>query len=258
MQVTCIWNLKIRDKIKLDMKKIFAPMGLAAFFSIFCLQNVAAKESLLLAGFQAGTENEQYYYFGGVVPLRQQDKLGNGWVQTWWIDNATYQFTSGATLVRAQAPGLRYSIGRQYSRKGAGGGWQLGVSARNTRLNPSLPMLIAKGLNTGIYALLEGQRDLRNRWKLGLIGSSVAGSFVSYWARVRLVKTASSERRLQGIEYVISGDPDYQLTTIAYVNGGWKVGDARVTARAGISKTRGMSQSVFIGFEWVRYRSGVK
>ncbi|MFN3543944.1 MAG: cellulose biosynthesis protein BcsS [Thiobacillus sp.] len=208
---------------------------------------VNAQDAVALAGAEAGKGNG-YAYLGTVLPL-PGNRLGNGWVQRYWLDYTSYRYEKGpGAEIDATVVGGEAALGFQES--GASGWWAAYLGARygNTRLSPDDPTNEDEGGRLRAKLQLEGETAVSPSWRLNGIVSHLVGHS-SYWLRVRAETTLGNGLRV-GPEFVAQGDPNYRLHTLGVFVGGIKAGrNAALTLKGGLSKLESDSAGAYVGVE---------
>ncbi len=149
-------------------------------------------------------------YAGLIAPIHSRfGRLGNGFVQRWWVDRLTYSYDNNGQNTQAEQLGAEGSLG--YQKSGAWGSWAIfaGAVYRDTNFSPDALNNPARGGFVRGRIQIEGERILNQNWRVNLNANYVTGQD-SYWARGRLLYNLNA-RRLIGPEVVVLGDPNFQI-----------------------------------------------
>lgn len=217
--------------------------------AILCssMSAVRASDSIALTGFESAKNNG--YYYLGFLNAFDGSRLGNGYVQRFWVDYLTYQYSNGSADINAKAPGLAYSLGYQKTTDQYNWGAYLGIQGRRTNLTPDDPGNDSRGNRGAAVVAIEGRYKPTDFIAAELMANYAANT--GYWSRARIpigtqVKT--------GPEYSIQGNPSYQNQKI-----GWFVSDIdlgsgfKTGGKVGYSKNNGLGGSIYFGLELSKY-----
>jgi hypothetical protein len=222
--------------------QIIALVALALPFRIS-----SAEGSLALTGFESAKNNG--YYYVGFLNAFEGSRLGNGYVQRFWVDYLTYQYNNGAADINAKAPGLSYSLGYQKSTNTQSWGAYLGLQGRKTNLMPDDPGNDSRGNHGSLVIALEGKQKLVDNLAVELMGNYAPNT--GYWSRARIPFGSTVKT---GPEYAIQGNPSYQNQKV-----GWFISDIdlgsgfKTGAKAGYSRNNGLGGSMYFGLDLTKY-----
>jgi hypothetical protein len=210
-----------------------------------------ARDLLLLGGAEGGGWHRSYNYYGfaAVVAPLFSEKLGDGFVQKYWLDVVGYDYPAGERTVDAAAVALEGALGVQ---TGSEHGW-LGLYAggrfADTWLSPDDPGSRVRGRHLRPKLQVEGERRLAADWKVNAIGSYIVGSD-SYWARGRgLFRLYDAV--FSGPELVVQGDPEYRAWQYGWVLTGFApVRNSSLGVKAGVRKTEHADAGGYLGVEF--------
>lgn len=210
--------------------------------------NLKAEESILLFG--AEKEKEAgYYYLGHVAPL-QDSKLGNGYVQRFWLDYNNFNYDLNSSNIDAKAKGISYALGYQglldnsFSYAGF-----IGAGFRNTDLSPNDPGNKSEGSKLNAMLIIEAEKKFTNFYKLNFYASSEP-NVDSYWSRL---KFSFGDHIKIGPEFTMQGDPSYDTKKIALFVSDIDISkETKMGLKIGQSKTNGLEREAFIGIEFVK------
>lgn len=187
---------------------------------------------LLLAGAEVRNQGAYYAYLGTILPLPGNNRLGDGWVQRYWLDLVGYNYKKDEERIDANARGLEAAIGYQKSPQWGSWGVYLGLRYQNTSLSPFDPDSKVRGNQllpkvqaeitvpfasswqfSGIASYIPTATDLRTN-----VSAMDTRSIDGYWFRVRVLKTLANTH-VVGPELIFQGDPNYNATKIGVVYG---------------------------------------
>lgn len=204
------------------------------------LPQAYAAERLIFAGAEKRRHGEHYAYLGALLPLPGANRLGDGWVQRYWVDTYRYAYdVSNPALypvdpqtIRARARGVEAAVGYQFER----GRWQVagyaGLRHTETRFAPDDPGSRVRGSRLWPKFQFEIGTDLASRWRTDNIVAYTAG-LDGYWLRSRLTRATASGYEI-GPELVILGDRDFKALKAGVVVGGLRpTPDSRLALRLG-------------------------
>lgn len=214
-----------------------APLPSLLFLSAFLLAPALARaEGLLLGGVQFATR-APYAYLGTIVPLPGQ-RLGDGWVQRYWLDALRYEYDGAPGRVEAKGWGAEAMLGLQRSSPRGYAAGYLGLRAQNTVLSPSDPGNSAEGGQAGLKVQIEGERAIDAAWRVNGIANYSTASY-DYWTRGRLLRGLPGGTYL-GPELIVQGNRDYNLRALGLVYGGLRPlgGALSVSVKGGYQDTR--------------------
>lgn len=210
------------------------------------LPTAAQAERMWLAGAEAGADAE-YAYLGTIAPW-PGGRLGEGLATRLWVDWLHYTFESGGREVEADAPGAEAALGYLWSFTDGGAGAYLGAAYRNTSLDPSDAQSEVEGAQVGAKVQIEARRRI-SRWRTEGIAAFTT-NVDAYWARGRL-GYATGWGYTQGVELVVQGGPDYEITQAGLVFGDIPLGAGHVHLKAGVRHTEDVGDTGYIGVELV-------
>ena len=206
----------------------------------------SAQRGIALAGMEV-SRDDQYAYLGAVLPLPGQ-RLGNGFVQRYWIDYIGYRYQQSALQdIDAKVLGGEAALGFQQAESGSWWGAYLGARYANTRLSPDDPGNDDRGPRWRAKLQIEGETSLAGNWRInGILSHQIAND--DYWARVRLQTTFKNKWHV-GPEFVAQGDSNYSAQKLgAYVGNIW-LGGSALTLKAGVNNPEDFSRSMYAGAE---------
>lgn len=184
-----------------------------------------AEGRLLLAGTELRQRGEHYLYAGALLPLPGNNRLGQGWVQRYWLDGNRYGYdVSNPSLyptdpqrIGARSHGAEAALGYHVTR----GTWTVagyaGLRYTDVTFSPDDPGSRVRGANLWPKLQLEVSTPVGSRWRTQNIGAWTFG-LQSYWMRSRWLRTADSGVDVGG-ELVLLGDRDFSATKLGLVVG---------------------------------------
>lgn len=211
----------------------------------FAWAGAAAQERHLYLGGE-GSGRDFYTYAGTTVPF-PRNRIGNGWVQRYWLDYYGYQYEGGPGKVDARAWGLEGLLG--YTTTTAGGAWggvYMGARYSSTDLSPNDPAAEVNGGAFGAKLQIEGETPVATNLRLSGIASYVTATS-GYWARARALYAMPNGLRT-GPEMVVAGNPEYDAQRYGLVVGGFRVLGATLDLKGGYS-TGSSGSSAYGGLE---------
>jgi len=206
-----------------------------------------AQSGHFLAGGEASAR-DFYTYVGAVLPL-PGNRLGQGFVQRYWLDYFGYEFQGAPGEVRARAWGAEALVGYQTSSQRNWGSLYVGVRYTDTTLTPADPGADVSGSAFGVKVLAEGETWLDERWRVNGI-ASYAFAQSGYWVRGRALRTLPNRLHL-GPEVVLAGNPDYDTQRYGLVLGGFRALGGSLDVKGGYS-TGSSGSSGYGGIEFFR------
>ncbi len=238
----------------LDGGKLGVIFLLAWYFSVlfFPTGNARADNWIGLTGGEVAGDGNAYAFAGAIKPLGRGSKLGQGWVQRYWLDWAGYRFDVGGEEIRARAPGVSAAVGYQ---RGIAGGYMagyVGLGYRDTRLSPDKPQVKARGGQSSFQMLGEIDRRINDQWRFTGAAHLAFGPD-SYWTRAKFLFPTASGPYWRGVEIVFQGDSDYRAVKAGYVLDEWRIGrGVNANFKLGILKTEGLATRAYAGIEFVK------
>lgn len=207
-----------------------------------------AQDRIALAGVEASRDN-RYAYMGTVLPL-PGSRLGQGYVQRYWLDYVAYRYEKTPQLeIDTRMTAVEAALG--YQQSGASGWWgaYLGARHASTRLRPDDPDNDDRGRRLRAKLQLEGETGIAAGWRINGIASHLVGD-ANYWARVRL-QTQLRNRWHVGPEVIAQGDSNYSAYKVGAFVGNIGLGpSAALTLKAGVSKPEDDPASAYLGAEF--------
>lgn len=194
-------------------------------------------------------KDDYYFSLGTVLPLLPGSRLGNGWVQRYWLDTFTYDYESNGRRIDANVWGGEAMLGYQASRPGLSGAAYLGVRYSNASLSPDDPSNDIRGDNFWLKGQLEGEAALDRKWRVNGIVSYLFG-LDGYWSRVRLLRSLSGTHFI-GPEAIAQGDPKYNAYKLGVAVGGFQPVDKVFVTFKGGYRWQSGANSPYAGFEVV-------
>lgn len=202
--------------------------------------------------FLAGGElsgRDYYTYLGTIIPF-PGSRLGNGWVQRYWVDYYGYGYAGGPGTVDATAWGAEALLGYQVSDpKRNWAALYLGARYTDTRLSPDDPGSDVRGGQLGVKAQAEGETWLAERLRANGI-ASYTFSTSGYWTRARVLQTLPNNLHT-GPEVVFAGNPEYNVWRLGMVVGGFRPLGGYLDLKGGYSSSSNGS-SAYGGIEFYR------
>ena len=195
-----------------------ARLAACAVLLLSLAPSVARAEGLVLGGAQFATR-APYGYLGTIIALPGQ-RLGDGWVQRYWVDALRYEYDGGPGRVEAKAWGVEAMLGVQSSTARSHAAGYLGLRAQNTLLSPFDPGNRAEGRRTGLKLQIEGEQAIARSWRVNGIANYSTATY-DYWTRGRLLHGLAGGTYL-GPELIVQGNRDYNLRAVGLVFGGLK------------------------------------
>jgi hypothetical protein len=231
------------DGLKLMVKTLL----MAALLYGAVITPASAQSGIALAGMEV-SRDDQYAYLGAVLPLPGQ-RIGNGFVQRYWIDYIGYRYQQSALQdIDARVVGGEAALGFQKAQSGSWWGAYLGARYANTRLSPDDPGNEDRGARWRAKLQIEGETRLAGNWRINGILSHQIGND-DYWGRVRLQTTLRNAWHV-GPEFVAQGGSNYSAQKLgAYVGNIW-LGGSALTLKAGVNNPEDFSRSMYAGAEF--------
>jgi hypothetical protein len=207
-----------------------------------------AQEGIVLSGVEASRDN-QYAYLGVVMPLSGQ-RLGQGFVQRYWLDYTGYSYEKQPfQTIDSAVMAVEAALGYQQSNASSWWAGYLGTNYADTRLSPNDPDNTNQGRQWYARLQLEGETDVAAGWRGNGIASYVIGDF-NYWARLRLQTTLGNQLHI-GPELVVQGDSYYDAYELGMFVGNIKLGEtSALTLKGGVSQSSNESASLYLGAEF--------
>lgn len=207
-----------------------------------------AQEGIVLTGVEASRDN-QYAYLGMVMPLSGQ-RLGQGFVQRYWLDYTGYSYEKQPfQTIDSAVTAVEAALGYQQSNANSWWAGYLGAHYADTRLSPNDPDNTNEGRQWHARLQLEGETDVAEGWRGNGIVSYLVGDF-NYWARLRLQTTLGNQLHV-GPELIVQGDSYYDAFKLGVFVGNIKLGEtSAVTLKGGVNKTSNESASLYLGAEF--------
>lgn len=211
---------------------------------------------LVLAGTEMRMRGERYGYLGVLLPLPGNNRLGEGWVQRYWLDGNRYgydvsdpaRFPVDPQRIRARSLGGEAAIGYHFT----SGDWAVagyaGLRYSDTKFSPDDTGSRVRGADLWPKLQLEIAAPVGQRWHTRHIAAWTFG-LQSYWVRTRWMRSLESGLELGG-EAVALGDRDYSAAKAGLVLGGlvpWP--GSSLVVRAGYHFQRS-AHSPYVGVEF--------
>jgi hypothetical protein len=229
-----------------SMKSTFQALGLlgAALWAFPSW----AQEGIVLTGVEA-SRDKQYGYLGVVMPLSGQ-RLGQGFVQRYWLDYNAYRYEKQAyQYIDSAATAVEAALGYQGSTERSWWAAYLGANYADTRLSPNDPDNDNLGGQWHARLQFEGETDVAEGWRGNGIVSYLVGDF-NYWARLRLQTTLKNQLFI-GPELVVQGDLYYDAYQLGVYVGNIPLGRATaLTLKGGLAQSSNESASLYLGAEF--------
>jgi hypothetical protein len=209
---------------------------------------VLAQEGVVLTGAEASRDN-QYAYLGVVMPLSGQ-RLGQGFVQRYWLDYTGYSYEKlPFEYIDSAVTAVDAALGYQQSNATSWWAGYLGAHYADTRLSPNDPDNDSQGKQLHARLQFEGETDVAEGWRGNGIASYLVGDF-NYWARLRLQTTLKNQLHI-GPELVVQGDSYYDAFKLGVFVGNIQLGPtSAVTLKGGVNKTSNEAASLYLGAEF--------
>lgn len=201
---------------------------------------------LVLAGTEMRLRGERYGYLGVLLPLPGNNRLGDGWVQRYWLDGNRYgydvsdpaRFTADPQRIRARSLGGEVALGYHFTTRG---GWAVagyaGLRYSDTKFSPDDTGSRVSGATVWPRLQLEASTSVGRRWTTQNIASWTFG-LQGYWLRSRWMHPMDGGFEVGG-EVVLLGDRDYSARKFGLVIGGLvPVPGSTLTFRAGYHDQR--------------------
>ena len=206
-----------------------------------------AQEGIVLSGVEASRDN-QYAYLGVVMPLSGQ-RLGQGFVQRYWLDYTGYSYEKQPQTIDSAVTAVEAALGYQQSNANSWWAGYLGAHYSDTRLSPNDPDNTNQGRQWHARLQLEGETDVAAGWRGNGIASYLIGDF-NYWARLRLQTTLGNQLHI-GPELVVQGDSYYDAYELGVFVGNIMLGEtSALTLKGGVSQSSNESASLYLGAEF--------
>ncbi|WP_081601601.1 cellulose biosynthesis protein BcsS [Thiobacillus denitrificans] len=209
---------------------------------------VWAQDGIALAGVEASRDN-RYAYLGTVLPL-PGSRLGQGYVQRYWLDYVAYRYEKTPQLeIDTRMTGAEAALGYQQSSTSGWWGAYLGARYASTRLRPDDPDNDDQGRRLRAKLQFEGETEMGAGWRINGIASHLVGD-ANYWARLRLQTQLRNQWRV-GPEVVVQGDSNYSAYKVGAFVGNIGLGAATaLTLKAGVNKPEDDPASMYLGAEF--------
>jgi hypothetical protein len=205
-----------------------------------------AQGGVVLTGLEASRDN-QYAYLGVVMPLSGQ-RLGQGFVQRYWLDYTAYSYEKQQSI-DSTVTAVDAALGYQQSNATSWWAGYLGAHYADTRLSQNDPDNDSQGKRLHARLQFEGETDVAKGWRGNGIVSYVVRDF-NYWVRLRLQTTLANQLHI-GPELVVQGDSYYDAYKLGVFVGNIQVGQtSALTLKGGVNQTLNESASLYLGAEF--------
>lgn len=230
-------------------------IALGLVFACSLARESAAEGNLLLAGVESRRSGENYAYLGALIPLGARGRLGQGWVQRYWIDGYRYSYdVSNPALygvdpqrIRARGKGLEAALGYHFTRDGIAVAGYAGLRYADTEFSPDDPGSRVRGTKVWPKLQFEIAAPLGSRWESRNIASYTFG-LEGYWLRTRLVTTIGDGYEV-GPEVIALGDRDFKALKVGVALGGLRpTPDSSLGLRGGYH-FQSESNAVYVGLD---------
>ncbi len=211
--------------------------------------NAIGSENLFIAGAEGGGGTEPSYaaFIATVIPF-PGSRLGDGFVQRYWVDFQGYRYQGGARDVDAMAVGAEAAFGFQKSWKSGWAGSYVGARYTNTTLSPDDINSRVRGNQVRTKLQGEGDLELLPDFRVGGIACYVFGTS-SYWARARFLALINNGIKT-GPEAIAHGDPDYRAWQAGWVVTGFQpLPNSDLGIKAGAKITERLGIDGYVGIE---------
>lgn len=207
-----------------------------------------AQESVVLTGVEA-SRDDYYAYLGTVLPLPGQ-RLGQGYVQRYWLDYLGYRYEKlPLQYIDSRVNAIEAALGYQQSSASTWWGAYLGARYANTRLSPNDPDNDDEGLRLRAKLQLEGETEAGAGWRVNGIASHLLGDY-NYFMRLRMQTQLRNQWHI-GPEVIVQGDSYYSAYKLGAFLGNIQLGtSSALTLRGGISKPESVAASLYLGAEF--------
>jgi hypothetical protein len=207
-----------------------------------------AQERIFLTGVEASRDS-QYAYLGAVLPL-PGNRLGQGFVQRYWLDYDAYRYEKlPLQYIDTRVVSGEAALGYQQSSASGWWGAYLGARYANMRLSPDDPDNDDRGWRWRAKWQFEGETEVSAGWRANVIVSNLVGD-ANYWARLRLQTLLRNQWHI-GPEVIVQGDPNYSAYKVGAFFGNIKVGESSaLTLKAGVSNPADEPASLYVGAEF--------
>jgi Cellulose biosynthesis protein BcsS len=209
-----------------------------------------ADGNILLTGAELREQGTHYAYVGSLSPLPGDNRLGDGWIQRYWLDTYTYDYEAGPSTIEVRAYGVEAALGYQGATGQVNWGASIGLRFQHTSLDPEDPGNDTRGNHAWPKLQIEGGAPMGARWRANLIAAYVA-KIDGYWTRGRFMRELAGSHQA-GLELIAQGDPNYSAQKLGLVYGGIKLGENwGAAARAGYHFQSG-ANSAYVSLEFSR------
>jgi len=227
---------------------------LLSALSLFLCSPASARDILLLGGTEGsvgdGSIYNYYAYVSIIAPL-SQNRIGDGFVQKYWLDYLGYNYMADSQEIDATGIGIEGALGYQFSGASGWGGAYIGIRYSDTRLSPDNPDSRVRGSQLWAKIQLEGEKKLDPGWKINGIGSYIL-ALDGYWIRGRVMYRTHNEV-FTGPEIVSQGDPEYRAWQWGwFITGFEPMPNMDLGVKAGIRRTEKAESGVYLGVELSR------
>ncbi|MDP1928411.1 MAG: cellulose biosynthesis protein BcsS [Thiobacillus sp.] len=207
-----------------------------------------AQGGVILTGVE-GSRDTQSAYLGGVMPLPGQ-RLGQGFVQRYWLDYVGYSYEKQPfQTIDSAVTAVEAALGYQYSKANSWWAGYLGAHYANTRLSPNDPDNDSQGKQLRARLQVEGETDVAAGWRGNGIVSYLVGDF-NYWARLRVQTTLANQLHI-GPELIVQGDSYYDAYKLGLFVGNIPLGEtSALTLGGGVSQSSNEAASLYLGAEF--------
>lgn len=207
-----------------------------------------AQERIMLTGVEVSRDS-QYAYLGAVLPL-PGNRLGQGFVQRYWLDYDAYRYEKlPQQYIDTRVAGGEAALGYQQSSASGWWGAYLGARYANTRLSPNDPDNDDRGWRLRAKLQFEGETEIGAGWRANGIASNLVGD-ANYWVRLRLHTLLRNQWHV-GPEVIVQGDSNYSAYKVGAFFGNIKLGaSSALTLKAGVSNPADEPASLYVGAEF--------
>jgi hypothetical protein len=236
-------------KVDQSMKSKLQAIGLvSAALAAMWGMPVWAQDGVVLTGGE-GSRDNQYAYLGMVMPLSGQ-RLGQGFVQRYWLDYVGYRYEKQPfEYVDAGVTAVEAALGYQQSTANSWWAAYLGAHYADTRLSPNDPDNDSEGKQLHARLQFEGETDVAAGWRGNGIVSYLVRDF-NYWVRLRLQTTLENQLHI-GPELIVQGDAYYDAYRLGVFVGNIPLGEtSALTLKGGLSQSSDTSASLYLGAEF--------
>ncbi|MFO1320186.1 MAG: cellulose biosynthesis protein BcsS [Burkholderiales bacterium] len=197
----------------------------AALLSMAAATPSLADGRLFLAGSEIRQRGEHYAYVGALLPLPGDNRLGQGWVQRYWLDANRYgydvsdpaRYPVDPQRIRARSSGAEAAIGYHVTRGPLTVAGYAGLRYADVKFTPDDPGSRVRGANLWPKLQLDIATPVGSHWRAQHIAAWTFG-LQSYWVRTRWLRATASGVDVGG-ELVVVGDRDYSALKAGLVVG---------------------------------------